>query len=104
MKFTKSSEIFVLENETPMFSHTRILYSCGEDIFSANIRLRQVTDFEQLDPQQFENVRQIPSDAYQPIAPVGLVVASSIEGAYVKTPNLSTFDGGEDLALSVLGK
>jgi serine/threonine protein kinase len=101
MKFIKSSEIFLL-NDTPTFSHTRILYSCGEDIFSANIRLRQVAEFELLDPQQFENVQQIPSDAYQPIAPVGLVVAKSIEDTYVKTPNLSAFEGGENLALSVL--
>jgi serine/threonine protein kinase len=102
MKFIKSSEIFVQKNDTFMFSHTRILYSCGEDIFSANIRLRQLANFEQLDPQRFENVRQIPSDAYQPIAPAGLVVASSVEDTYVKTPNLSAFEGGEGLALSVL--
>jgi hypothetical protein len=83
MKFIKSSQMFVLMNDTPMYSHTRILYSCGEDIFSANIRLSQVAEFEQLDPQQFENVQQISSDAYQPIAPVGLVVPSSIEDTYV---------------------
>jgi hypothetical protein len=51
MGFIKSSQMFVLKNDTLMFSHTRILYSCGEDIFSANIRLRQRADYEQLDPQ-----------------------------------------------------
>ena len=102
MKVIKAGEIFVQKGDTLVFSHTHVLYRCGEEIFSADVPLCRMTNLQELDPQQLENVRQIPFNAYQPIAPVGLVVADSIKDTFVRKPNLMAFRGDETIALSVL--
>lgn len=102
MEVIKAAQVFRLENDATVFSHTRILYLHDGNIFFATTRSRLGANLQQPDPQQFENVQHIPFDAYQPVAPSGSLVASSIEDAYVKTPNLTTFDGDQAIATSVL--
>lgn len=101
MEVIKAAQVFRSENDATVFSHTRILYRDDRDIFCATIRSRLGAN-QQPDPQQFENVQRIPLDAYQPVAPSGSLLSGSIEGTYVKIPNLTTFDGDQAIATSML--
>ncbi|KAF1354412.1 hypothetical protein EJ07DRAFT_168354 [Lizonia empirigonia] len=102
MEIIKTAQVFRNENGTVVFTHTRILYCDDGKTFSATIRSRGVANLQQPNPEQFEDVQQIPFDAYQPIAPSSSLVASSNEDAYVKTPNLTTFHGDQAIATSIL--
>jgi serine/threonine protein kinase len=97
MDIVHASQLFVPDaNGNFTFSHTQVIYRSEGCLYSAKSRHRKYTD------GVLEDVCLIPVEAYQPIAPPDVIVASDRHGTYMKTPNLSGFDGGDNLACQVL--
>jgi serine/threonine protein kinase len=97
MDIIKASQIFVLNADRNFeFSHTLVIYRSEGRIYSAKSLHRKYT------AGPLEDVQLIPPEAYQPLAPPNSTTAHNDRSTYTKTPNLSAFDGADNLARQVL--
>ena len=91
MKVVKARQIFRWNsNNNPHFSHSEIVYCSDGQYYSATSKERKI------DAGQLEDIRPIPIETYQPIAPPDSITV------YTKTPNLTGFGGDDSAARRVL--
>ncbi|KAF1347203.1 hypothetical protein EJ07DRAFT_143746 [Lizonia empirigonia] len=97
MDVISANERFSLNVDgTITFSHTQVIYRLEGRYYSAKSRHRKYA------AGPLEDVCVIPVEAFQPVAPPRSTVISGDHSTYLKSPNLSGFDGSDSLARQVL--
>lgn len=93
----QTSQIFKLTTGNPEFAYTSVLFARDGATFKAKFFGRG-----KVDPKKLLDVQHIPPESSYPIARSGCSIATSLEKWYIKTPNLMSFDGGNNIAELVL--
>ncbi|KAF2245167.1 hypothetical protein BU26DRAFT_522277 [Trematosphaeria pertusa] len=96
----KTAQCFAPVDGSVEFMYTRILFRQDGITFCA--RSPDRFGGREVDVNKLENVRPIPSESYCPLLPSNCAIAPDPDRCYIKKPNLTSFDGGEDLASFVL--
>jgi len=97
MKIISASQLFKPSSDgNLLFSHTQIIYRSEGRFYSAKSPYRKHS------AGPLEDIRIIPPEAYQPILPPHSRIVCSNDATFTKTPNLSGFDGSDNLAYQVL--
>lgn len=97
IQILQTTQIFKLTTGSPEFAYTSVLFAQDGATFKAKFFGRGMVDTKKL-----LDVQHIPPDSAYPVVRPGCSIATSLEKWYIKTPNLMSFDGGNNLSGLVL--
>lgn len=97
IQILQTTQIFKLTTGSPEFAYTSVLFAQDGATFKAKFFGRG-----KVDPEKLLDVQYIPPDLTYPTVRPGCSIAASPDKWHIKTPNLMSFDGGNNLAELIL--
>lgn len=100
IKVLKTAQCFAPVDGGIEFTHTRVIFRQDDIIFCG--RSPDKLGGGKVDVVNLKNVVPIPPESYCPLLPSNCAIAPNPDRCYIKKPNLTSFDGIQDLSGLVL--